>query len=597
MILNSNIIPEFIRIDENILNLINNFKDDNPEFDKELIVKYIKMFVKKEKRLISLIPQDNNFINDVLENLNDLVLENVNNQDNSLFIVSRISNYLKKCQLKIKPSTQFVHVFDGNELYVKDIFLEYDYNLKANSYYENLTVKYLRKLDFLKQIEIYDNVSISDIEYYNLFINRDLFEEFISKGFNIDNLSFMSDENFKNKFGLNDQDFLALNDDVILSMINTLLLLMLIYPEESLDYNDAKLNFEFFLSELSVSGINKVSDLCNSFFQNYFEKTGNDIEDYSEVLAIVNDCITREVKKKETSNVDNSLDINNDDYNKLKSFVGLELELLKLIDNIDLDSDDYNYISKINDLLRLEEDFVLDFSDYSILELSNFFTNGILNILGEDVNGYKFKLINFRLIHRFESFILLNKSSSQSLKSYNIINRNYVISSIRNYYEIIKKINDNAIKSKFLKIYKDQFFMNPDLTELLVFYGNHEMIEPFDDELSCELSGIDEIEYDYDLCDLLYSEVCSIIDDLLMFNNKQNNVDNAYFHFRFLQFNYIVELLDVDSLTDTLTYLEDNFDKNDIYNILYNLIIMNLNNYDFKIDFEISDNKTKIIIK
>lgn len=599
MIVNSNIIPEFVRIDENIFVLMNNLKDDSPEFDSELIIKYIKMFVTKENRLISQIPLDEEFINKTLENLNEIVLENVSNIKNSKIILSRISNYLKKCQLKIKPSSQYVHVFDGKELYVKDSFLEFDYNLKAHSYYENLTIKYLKKLEYLKQLEIYNDISIDDIEYYNLFINRDLFEEFICNGLNIDNLSLLSEDIFKNKFELSDEDFSELNDNVIFSMISNLLELMLTYDEKSLDYIDAKFNFEFFVGELSATGIYKLDEFCSSFFTNFFEITGKNVDDYTKVISFVDECIEREINNKRFSSNESDLNINADDYNKLKSFIGLECELLKLISNINLDDCDSNYICKIDDMLRLEDDFILDFSNnYSILELSNFFTNGLSNILGEDFNGHIFKLINYRLMHRFEVFVSLNKSSSQSLKTYNIINRNYAVSSVKNYYEVIKKMNNGIMKDEFLKLYKDQFYMNPDLTELLVFYGNHEMIEPFDYELSCELSGVDEIEYDYDLCDLLFAEICTIMDDLFMINDKFQNVNvyNAYFQFRFLQFNYISELLDTDSLTSSLDYLENNFDKNNIYEILYTLLFFNINNYQYKIDIEISDNKTKIYI-
>ncbi len=596
MIINSNIIPEFVRIDESILVLMNNLKYDSPEFDDEQIIKYIKMFITKEKRLMSQIPQDSELIKIMLDNLYEVVLNNISNPDNFKFISARIKNYLNDQLSKIKPSTQYVHVYNGQQFYVHDCFLEFDYKLKTRFYFNNLCVRYLNSLEDLRQLGIYDDNFLTDVEYYNLFINRDLFEEFIDKDLKISNLSLLTDENVRRRLEFGDKEFDELKEDVITSMTNNLLSIMLNNPNDSIEYLDAQLNFKFYINEISLSNLTNIAETCTSTFNEYFASSGKNVEDCHEVISFVNDFLEEEIKRKSSISSDNNLNIKPDEFEKLNSFVCLELKLLEFINNMNFDTCSSDCINKINNLLRLEDDFVDDFSNYSLIELSNFFTNGLSKILGENSNGRTFKLISYRLMHRFPIFDSLSKSSSQSSKTYNVINRNYIISSVKNYYDVIKKIDNEKIKSQFMKLYKNQFYMNPDLTELLVFLnGNHEMIEPFDDAFSCEISNVDEIEYYYDLSEQLFPEIFDIMNELFMFGSGIQDVDNAYFQFRFLQFNYISNILDIDSLVEAAEYLENNFDnKSGIYNLLYNILMFNINDYQYAIDIDISDSNSKI---
>ena len=224
-----------------------------------------------------------------------------------------------------------------------------------------------------------------------------------------------------------------------------------------------------------------------------------------------------------------------------------------------------------------------------------FFNYELSSVLDDDARSCG--LISNRAFSLLSAFSSLLKSPGQSVDSFKIIDRNYIISSLKSFYSLMDGMEVSDMKDAFYGVYKEQFFMYPFLTELLVnMGGNHLMMEPFSLELSTELSGVDEIEYSYDLDNQLYDEALNLVNDLSMFDDSLQEVDAAYLHLKLLQFNYICQSLDVDSLDNLSDFLLESYNDAYVYDILLSITEVNLRGFEYDVSISISSDGTDIKI-
>lgn len=590
MFINGNVIIELVKIEEKIYNYFKNLDFNSNNDTNCLYINYLKMFLCKEKRIISEIPINNREFNDyVLENLEDIVIENLDNPDNYVFILPRIANFFQDFNLNIKPDSQFVHVFDGKNLYVQDSYEESFYYLNSRKYYKNLMVRYLRQIEDFKDLGIYDDRFL-EIQEYNLYIERDIFDEYVNSEFDISCIKVYSDDDIRAEFCYDEEKFYDMKNEIIYSKLFELVIMMLNNSSETMNYLNAELNFKFFISELSyVSLVNFVSGF-DSFLKYYFEESGKIIFDYKDIIDKIDKYFEEELLRKNVKK-DESL-LSEYDYNRLCGFVSLEKEIISSIHKLDFDKIDLNNVKKINSLLDIEEEFVEGLNDISIMDLNYFFTVSLSNILGDD---NLFNLINYRFFQLFPVFKYLFKVPGQSNESFEMINRNYVISSIKSFYNFLNTIEGDDIKQSFYDTYKNQFYKNPFLTSLLTqLNGNHLIIEPFDIELSSELSGVSDFEYSYDLNQQLFPEAIVLIKKLVLFGTDIQNNDNTYFHLWLFQFNYICRYLNNENLSCLFNMLLDNYQESFCFDILVDIVYLNLNGTDYDIDIIISSYDTKV---
>lgn len=581
MVINIKTIIGLVKIEERIYDffklITSNFNDDTNIF----YLNNLKMFLSKEERIISEIPiNDREFNNYILGVLDDIVINNLDNSDNYVFILSRISNFFQDCNINIEPDSQFAYDFDGEYLYVKDNYVESIYNVNSRKYYKSLIVRYLRQIEDLKDLGIYDN-NLLEIQKYNLYIERDLFGEYVSSQFDIHSLKCFSDDDIRMKFCYDEEMFFRMKNDVICDKLFDLVITMFNCSSDTMNYLDAELNFKYFISELPYEVlVNFVSEFDN-FLNDYCQKSDKNIFDYKNIISRINKYLDEELSRKNTKNKESLL--SEYDYNRLCNFVSLEKEIISLIHKLDFEKSDLLNVKKIDLLLDIEEDLVKDLKDIPIMNLNYFFTVLLSKILNDN---NLFDLINYRVFHLFPVFNILFKNPGQSNESFEMINRNYVISCIKDYYVLVNNIDDEDTKKSFCDVYKNQFYKNPFLTRLLILLGgNHLIIEPSDIEVSSELSCLSDFEYRYDINQQLFPEAVDLIQKLS--TDIQNNF-NAYFDFWLIQFNCICRYLSNEYLSSLYELLLDGYQDSSCFSILTNIVCRNLNGIDYDIDVLIS---------
>ena len=588
MVVNSNAIIELVKLEENIYNYFEFISLDDDK--KDVYISYLTMFLSKEKRIFSELPIDDQDFNDfILESLDDVVMENIENSDNYNFISSRISSYFHDCNLKIKPESQFANVFDGENYYVKDNYEKFVYNVNCREYYKNLIVRYLKQVEDLKDLGIYDDI-LSKIQRYNLYIETHLFDEYVNSDFDIYSLSSLSDDDMRMKFSYDEDMFSNLKNGIICSKLYELVVLMFNNSSDSTNYLDAELNLKYFLSELSYDKLFSFISDFDDFLKYFFERTEKDISDFKDTIDLICKDFNEELSRKNDRNDEYLLAQN--DYDRLCNFVSLEKVIFSSIQKMDFESNDVESVKNISSLLDIEDEFVNDLNDISIMDLSHFFTFSLSEIL--DDNNL-FNLINYRVFHLFSAFKFLSKNPGQSNDSFEMINMNYVISCIRKFYSLINNIEDDEIKSVFYDVYKNQFYSNPFLTRLFTqFDGNHLIIEPLSFDISFELSNVTDLEYKYDMNHQLFPEAIDIIQKLVLFDTNIQDTENAYFHFWLIQFDYICRCLDNESLDGLSDLLLERFQDSSCFDILINIVYFNLNGINYDLDISISSSNTKI---
>ena len=589
MVVNVNQISGLVKIEENILELLKEFDFSFKEDTNNLVTDYIKMFLAKEKRIISELPTNDKEFNDsVISNLGSIVAENISDSDNSEYVFSRLLGFFNSCNLKIESS--YASVFDG-DVDLMDGSQEADYNIKLNDYYKNLQVKYIKGLEDLKDLGIYDNI-LSDIQRYNLFIESDVFDRFVNSDFDVDKMEYFEDNYFQRKYKYDDEEFSNFKKTVIYYKLFTMISLMFSNADDTMFYLDAELNFKQFIGELSYDYLTSFIDMLDGFLNEYFENSDKDIHDFKDKISLIKKCLVDELARKQFNK---DFEFSPEVYDKLFNFVFLEKKILSVIDNMDFDVSDLDVIKKLNSLLDIESEMISDLNNLSVIDLSQFFNYELASVLDDDAKLCG--LISNRAFSLLSAFSSLLKSPGQSVDSFKIIDRNYIISSLKSFYNLIDGMEASDIKDAFYGVYKEQFFMYPFLTELLVnMGGNHLMMEPFSLELSTELSGIDEIEYSYDLDNQLYDEALNLVNDLSMFDDSLQEVDAAYLHLKLLQFNYICQSLDVDSLDNLSDFLLESYNDAYVYDILLSITEVNLRGFEYDVSISISSDGTDIKI-
>lgn len=588
MVVNANAVSELVKIEERIFELLSSLDFSLDDDITNLTINYLKMFLSKEERIISELPIDDKEYNDsLIQELDDIIDDNVRDTDNSNYIYSRLFNFLYDCNAKIEPDFQYARVYDGETFYVKDNYVECDYNRKARGYYKNIMVRYIKSLEDLKDFGIYGE-NLLGVQKFNLFIERDLLREYVDCDFDVTKIKSLSEMEIRSSFGLDEKSFDKLKMETIYSKLFEMISSMFCNSVDTMYYLDAELNFKHFIYELSFDSLVGFVSMLDDFLRNYFENSGKKFSDFKDIISLIEKYLNDELTRKSSDNLQ-SFELSTEDYGKLKNFAFLEKEILSLIDGFDFDNEDLKSVRKLDSLLDIESEMVSDFSDISILDLSQFFNLELSNILSGDDSERIVGMINYRIFHLLPIFNSLFKTPGQSSESYEIIYRNYVISSLKMFYNLIGDIEVSDIKNTFYGVYKEQFYMNPFLTRLLVcLNGNHLMIEPFSFELSTELSKVDEFEYNYDLDNQLFGEALTVIQDLSMFDSCIQDLDSAYFHLKLIQFDYICHCLGEESLNNLAELLVEKYVDYGICEVLFNIVLLNLQGVDYGVDVSIS---------
>lgn len=528
---NPNVINNIFHIEEKILDSVrkisklNDFSDIDYYFEE---IEKIKLFYAKEKFLISKIPSDADFYSYLFESIDNVSFDLI---DKNL-ILSRFRNILYNNYLLLKFEDD-----KDNTLY-DDVFDDELYELKAKLFIrDNLVTEYLKSFD--QPMKYSDDKSFSifnNIRLYNIFLNINLFDFWIKSGFDFDKISYCTDEQAINHLKLSKEDYYYLLNETISE--NCVSLLTGVFsdvdrPKYNIIVQDSFFNFKFLLKKLTTESIKAIKKEMDSVYSS--------VGKYGLLPDIIK-MLDSELDGREF--VDSSCDrenkcVDSTIFDKIVNLVKLEDNIYDLFNEIDFSSSN-NDLTKLGNFVLLEKDLVKDipFSSSLVTYLNDLFNDNLWLYLNDATDEKSF-FISYRITNLLPFYKNLKICPSQKEDSYIFIYRNHLIRSLRDLWELRCESNNSKIKNGFESIYRFYYFINPCLTDELIYLnGNHSLI--FD--LSSDLSGLDNLEYEYDKDEQLFNLGCEIIS--FIFDNEDciNTVlDYSVFQFK------INELMDVIS--------------------------------------------------
>ena len=532
---NTNIINNVLSIEEKMLDsinkisLLNDFSDINC-YNEE--IEKIKLYYKKEKYLISKIPDDIDFYNYLFEIIKDsfgLKYDNI--------VVSRFRNILLNNYLSLQPKYEEIDISNEDDYYEDEMF-----ELKDKFFIrDNLIIEYLKSFNGpMSYSDEKSYIFFNRIRHYNIFLNINIFDFWVKSDFDFDKINFCTDKEIIDFLNLSKEDYYyLLNDTVSESCANLLSSVFSVdkKPKSNITVQDSFFNFKFLLKKLSTESVLAI--------KNEMDDVYSSIGKYG-ILSEIIDALDSELNIRDDYIKDNndSLLVDSTLFDRIISLVKLEDKIYDLYNNINFNSCG-NDLSKLNELIDFEKELVNDIyiSSSLVVILNDLFNNNLWIYLSDSSDEKEF-VISQRITNLLPFYKDLKMSPSQNMDSYNFIYKNHMIRSLKELWELKSTFDDEAIMNGFEKIYRYYYYINPELTEeLLALNGNHTLL--FD--LPSDLSGIDALEYQYDQDEQLFNLGCEIISYIFDNENSINSV-LEYCEFQF-KMNELMDIISNLSLT------------------------------------------------
>ena len=528
---NTNVIYNIINIESKMLNSIKKISDMNDLADINYYnseIEKLKLYYKKELFLLSKIPDDIDFYNYLFELLKK---SNFEINDESI-VLSRFRNILYNNFLNLKSNSEFVTDIDEDDYYDDELF-----ELKSKLFIrDNLLIEYLKSFDGpMNNCDEKSYVIFNKIRFYNIFLNRNLFDFWIKSNFDFNVINYCSNEEVVDYLDISKEEYYYLLNDTISESCSNLLTCIFSdvrKPKSNIIIQDSFFNFKFLIKKLSTESVKAI--------KNEMDDVYSSVGKYG-LLSDVIESLDYELSKRDDldKNEDRNISIDPIIFDKIINLVKLEDMIFDLYSKIDFNSSD-NDLGKLNELVLFEKDLVkeLSVSPNLLFLVNDLLSNNLWIYLTGDSDDKGF-VISQRISNLLPFYKDLKISPSQSIDSYNFIYKNHMIRSLNDLWELKSESDDDIIKNGFEKIYKFYYYINPELTdEFLALNGNHNLL--FD--LTSDLSGLDPVEYQYDQDEQLFNLGCEIIS--FIFDNEDNI--NSVLDYSEFQFK-INELMDIIS--------------------------------------------------
>ena len=450
--------------------------------------------------------------------------------------------------LSLIPKYEGININDEDDFYDDEM-----YELKAKVFIrDNLLIEYLKSFDEAMQILNKKNYCFFNrIRFYNIFLNKNLFDFWIKSGFDFDSINYCTDDEAINFLNLSKDDYYYLLNETVSDSCSNLLtdcFSDVKNPKSNITVQDSFFNFIFLLKKLSSESVmaikNEMDDVYNSvgdygILSDFIEEIAGELENRDDIVEDKNDSTL----------IDSTL------FDKVINLVKLEDKIFDLFSAVDFNSTN-NDLNMLNEYILLEKDLIkeIEVSSSLITILNDLFNNSLWIYLTGDVDKKAFT-ISQRIINILPFYKDLKISPSQKVESYNFIYRNHMIRSLNALWDLKNECENEVIKKGFEHIYKYYYFTNPELTdEFLALNGNHNLL--FD--LSSDLSGLDDLEYEYDVNEQLFNLGCEVISYIFDNENSINSVlDYGEFQFKMNELMDIISELSIDYNKKLYKYLMD----------------------------------------
>lgn len=548
----NDVIDELINITELLLIALRNIVYYESEYDMDSYNKEMKLFemyYSKEKMLLDKIPRSGEIVNDVIFKFKDMNNYNLRDRNNFKYVCARLLSGLNDIFRNL-PICELYDVEEDEKYYAEE---EKKYNLIRSAVSDNLIVRYIKNLNncYMVSENIGDNYTFRNLQYYNVFVSRNIFQNFYNSGFNFDMIACYSDVEMCRLLHIAMDEYVEIKNDVLRSSITdyTGILLSNSAGKDDITMLDFYLNLKYCLSQLSSLDLLSAKDEIYDYFRE------NDVNEFTFGRDILN-AFEIEIDKRndipETSE-EEPFSLNDATYNNLVSLFKLEDELF--------DKFYSNNFSLVSELIKDEKKILskIDFESIPFTFINELFTNEMFIYINENYYN-KVNLIIQRLYTILPFFKDVFIPSSQTSSSYKAIYRNYLIKNLTDFRDMMLSLESEDIKSVFESIYRDNFFVNSELTdEYIVLNGESDFISPLSDDTVMLESNVDRLEYEYDKNKQVYNFALGSLDYLLKHEKDIVSIsDYANFQLQSISFVNAVNELDFSSLQDLKLYLKDN---------------------------------------
>lgn len=493
------------------------------------------MFLSKEHLLLSRIPKDIDVLNYVLSFISDRSNYEIKNESNYKYVMARLVSSINEIIRSIQT----------------DEYL--DESVISNIISNNLTLAYLNSINNVYMISdnLNDNYTFRNIQYYNSFVNRPVFEKFYNNGFSFNNLPVYKDDELSSILNMDIEEYLSFKEDVVASSISSFLDILLrpSSKKNNLVTLDFYLNFKFLLSKVSNENLLYLNEEILSYFED------NDLNKIELGIDVLN-ALEYEINKRDLMVLQDKTvsSISLDDYDSIIGLIKLESVIYDKFYN----NDDLHYL---NNLLEYEKEYLsnIDLSNISIDILNNMLNDDLWFFINNNDEN-KISLIRQRLYTILPIFKDLIVPSSQTNESFLSIYKNYLIKNLRDFYKMIQKIDNDTVKNIFKSIYRDNFFVNSEITdEYVALNGNYSYLTPLSDDIVEMESKVNSLEFNYDKVRQMYNFATKSFDYLLENEyNIETISDFANYEFQIISFINSVNELDYNSVQDLKKYMKRN---------------------------------------
>lgn len=410
--------------------------------------------------------------------------------------------------------------------------------------------------------DLINEINDCKLKYFLVYSNIEIENELIKKGFNVNNLGSISDDDLKSviKNSFND-----LYEEVLNIHINRLLFeIITLYNN-----NDSDVLVSYNLEILKLL-LKKLSDSSLKLLKSKI-KSSNLISDnkLKEELLSYFSNVDFIYDDNEDLSIEKNLDI--DIFNRLVNLIKFEEVILSRYDDLDLS--DKKSISTFMSLLDYEKeiiDSIVLYDDASkyvdiILNDSYFFFN-------DQMNDRKVKLIGNRIFNYFPDFKEL--FNDMSIESYDLVVSNHIVNSLYDYRIKMCELSSEMF-NKYVNTYKDILFIYPSLLNDVIYLNcDFTALFSFDDDMCSNILNIGSdrsIVYSYDKDIILYEIGKKIIFDL---ENIVNLIDDnpdliSLYEFKICEFNDIINNISLEHLY-ALEDDAENVSNSEIKSVLMN---------------------------
>lgn len=513
----ANVVDKFIGIEKKILKSFIKlccYRKNFDLFNREMSF-LSNVLLKKEDILISKLPVSDVILYNILDNIIDNKSNFFDNECVGYFVLQRIKS-----------------IVDGLIMVFDDEYKDVDCHKEKCYINNNLSVQLLYSIS-QDDGELGEMLEIA--KYYEVYTSKSLSDKLVDFGFDFKNLKYLKDSELSMRLDVDNNDYYLIKNDGIYDSLKDLtydLLDVFSDGDESYILSYMLFKFKFLIHTISDDKLS----LFNKFFCNMVNSVSDDQFIHGFMFTLTYELNRRGLNKEKNEYCKPIFEPN---LSYIIDLIKLEGKIYELFNLIDFDCVSEDILSCLRNYISMEGYLVsnikIDDSNESILK--SMFESDLSFFLAfeDDV----LSLISRRIFNVVPYFNKKNVSPTQSFLSYDYINKNHIVRSLKKFVFVLADGDD-----KYLKFFKDIIFVNDFLTYDFLITGNYMMFEDVSDSLVCDILDIKPIEYSFDKSEQLLTLADEIISDVSIYDGD----DEAYVFFKLAELEDIVDNLSEEYL-------------------------------------------------